>query len=73
MCRTIAQGTARQARVDRGNFLSIKRIDGSAEVMVVEYEPASWKCYSDDVSGTELRGDLVEEARNVSERGLNCF
>ena len=37
--------------------------DDESEVMAVEYEPETWKRYWDDMSGKELKADLVEAAR----------
>ena len=63
LCRAMVKGTKRQARVDRGNLVGMKCIDDVAEVMQVEMEPEVWQRYWDDMSGKELRSDLVEAAR----------
>ena len=63
LCRAIVLGTRKQARVDRGNLVSMECVDSSVDVMQVEMEPEEWKRYWDDMSGTELKADLVEAAR----------
>ena len=63
LCRAIVQGTKRQLKVDRGNLVGMKCLDGAVDVMAVEFEPESWKRYWDDMSGKELKADLVEAAR----------
>ena len=63
LCRAALRGTARQMRVDRGNLMSFKCIDGQTEVMAVDFEQNDWQRYWDDMSGKELRGDLVRAAR----------
>ena len=63
LCRAIVRGTRKQLRADRGNLVSMKCQDDESEVMAVEYEPETWKRYWDDMSGKELKADLVETAR----------
>ena len=63
LCRAILRGTIRQARVDRGNLVTMKCVDNNSEVLAVEFEEEHWLRYWDDVSGKELRGDLVRAAR----------
>ena len=63
LCRAIVKGTRQQLKADRGNLVSMQCRGSSEEVMAVEFEPDEWKRYWDDMSGKELRADLVEAAR----------
>ena len=57
------RGVVNQMKVDRGNLASMKCIGERSEVMAVEFEENDWMQYWDDISGKELRGDLVRAAR----------
>ena len=43
--------------------MSFKCVDDGAPVYNVQYEQDKWVRYWDDMSGKELRADLVEEGR----------
>ena len=55
MIRVILKGTVRQARVDKGNLVSMKCVGDMTSVMSVEFEPEEWTQYWDDVSGKAFR------------------
>ena len=63
LCRAVLKGTLMQMRVDRGNLASLKCVSHESEVMAVEFEDHNWQRYWDDMSGKELKGDLVRAAR----------
>lgn len=63
LCKAISKGTARQARVDQGNLVGVKCTGEVWEVHVVQFEPESWMKYRDDVTGKELKAELVQAAR----------
>ena len=63
LCRTVFRGTMRQMKVDRGNLATLKCHGSQSEIMSVEFEHNDWQRYWDDISGKELNGKLVREAR----------
>ena len=50
-------------RIDQGNLVSLKCQGDQSEVMSVEFENNDWMRYWDDISGKELKGELVRAAR----------
>ena len=63
LCRTVLRGVVNQMKMDKGNLMSFKCVGSQTEVMSVEFEEDNWRKYWDDISGKELRGDLVRAAR----------
>ena len=63
-CRALCKGMKRQARVDASGMMSAKILEGlREEVSEVTHVEEPWKSYWDDISGKELRADLVRAAR----------
>ena len=65
LCRTICRATLEQGKADAGDFMCIRCVDdeGDEHVNEVAFEEPQWESYWDDLTGRELRWDLVEAAR----------
>ena len=63
-CKALFKGMQRQAKVDASGMLSALIIEGvHDEVSEVTHVPEVWKQYRVDISGKELRPELVHAAR----------
>ena len=63
-CRALCRGMRRQARVDVGNMMSALIVqDFTDEIGQISHVPEKWQKFWDDISGKELDGKLVREAR----------
>ena len=63
-CRALCKGMKRQARVDASGMLSTLIHEGGwDEVGDVTHVPELWKKCLDDISGKELKPELVRAAR----------
>ena len=63
-CKALCKGMRRQAKVDASGLLSALIMDGPQdEVGEVTHVPETWRRYWDDISGKELRLELVHAAR----------
>ena len=63
-CRALCKGMKRQARVDASGMLSTLILEGGwDEVSEVTHIAEPWMRYWDDISGTELKPELVRAAR----------
>ena len=63
-CRALCKGMKRQAKVDASGMLSTLITAGwHDEIGEVSHVPKPWKKYWDDISGKELKPDLVRAAR----------
>ena len=65
LCRAMCKATLEQARMDAGDMVCMMCTDDQVneEVCGAEFEEPDWKPYWDDLTGRELRRDLVEAAR----------
>ena len=76
-CRALCKGMKRQARVDAGNMMSsLILATGCDEAGEVTHLEEPWKKFWDDISGKELKPDLVRAAREeelkvVEEMGVS--
>ena len=63
-CKALCKGMRRQAKVDASGMLSAMIMEGCQdEVREVTHAPEAWKKYWDDISGKELKPELVHAAR----------
>ena len=63
-CKALCKGMRRQAKVDASGMLSAMVMEGPQdEVSEVTHVPEVWNKYWDDISGKELRPELVHAAR----------
>ena len=75
-CKALCKGMRRQAKVDASDMVSMLiREDGWDDVDEVTHIAEPWKKYWDDISGKELKPDLVraaceEELKVVDEMGV---
>ena len=62
-CKALCKGMRRQAKVDASGMLSTMVMEGvQDEASEVMHVPEVWKTYFDDISGKELKPELVHAA-----------
>ena len=65
LCRAVCRATMEQAKMDAGDLacMPCSDSDGEEHVCEVEFEVPQSKAYWDDLTGRELKSEMVEAAR----------